>query len=89
MNLTKKIIDIAKEENIPYQIEPSPGNTGTDAWAIQVSRTGIPTVLVSIPLKYMHTTVETLHLDDIKYSGKLVSKFILSIDSETGGISCC
>ena len=33
----------------------------------------------------MHTTVETLHLDDIKYSGKLVSKFILSIDSETGG----
>ncbi|HAA43099.1 MAG TPA: aminopeptidase, partial [Ruminiclostridium sp.] len=83
------LIDIAKEENIPYQIEPSPGNTGTDAWAIQVSRSGIPTVLVSVPLKYMHTTVETLHLNDIKYSGKLVLKFILSIEGEIGGILCC
>ncbi|AUG57451.1 M42 family metallopeptidase [Acetivibrio saccincola] len=88
-DLTKKLIDIAKEENIPYQIEPSPGNTGTDAWAIQVSRSGIPTVLVSVPLKYMHTTVETLHLNDIKYSGKLVLKFILSIEGEIGGILCC
>ena len=89
VNLTKKIIDIAKEEEIAYQIEPSPGNTGTDAWAIQVSKTGIPTVLVSVPLRYMHTTVETLHLDDLKYSGRLISKFILSIDDDTGGISCC
>ncbi|MDQ2086784.1 M42 family metallopeptidase [Herbivorax sp. ANBcel31] len=88
VDLTKKIIDIAKEENIPYQIEPSPGNTGTEAWAIQVSRTGIPTVLVSIPLKYMHTTVETLHVDDVKYSGRLISRFISSIDSKTGGILC-
>ena len=62
-----------------------PGNTGTEAWVTQVSRSGIPTVLVSIPLKYMHTTVETVHLEDIKNSGKLVSKFILSIDSEKGG----
>lgn len=88
-NLTKKLIDISKEENIPYQIEPSPGNTGTDAWAVQVSKEGVPTVLVSVPLKYMHTTVETLDLDDIKYSGRLVLKFILSVDGETGGISCC
>lgn len=89
MNLTKKIVEIAKEGDFPYQIEPSPGNTGTDAWAIQASKTGIPTVLVSIPLRYMHTTVETLHLDDLKYSCRLISKFILSIDDETGGELCC
>jgi putative aminopeptidase FrvX len=73
---TKKLIDMAKEENIPYQIDVEPGNTGTEAWATQVSRSGIPSLLISIPLKYMHTTIETLHINDIKNVGKLVSKFI-------------
>ncbi|WP_010243476.1 M42 family metallopeptidase [Acetivibrio cellulolyticus] len=73
---TKKIIDLAKEENIPYQIDVEPGNTGTEAWATQVSRSGIPTLLVSIPLKYMHTTIETIHINDIKNAGKLVSRFV-------------
>lgn len=73
---TKKIIEVAKEENIPYQIDVEPGNTGTEAWATQVSRAGIPTLLVSIPLKYMHTTIETIHINDIKNTGKLVSRFV-------------
>jgi putative aminopeptidase FrvX len=73
---TKKMIDLAKEENIPYQIDVEPGNTGTEAWATQVSRSGIPTLLVSIPLKYMHTTIETVHTGDIKNAGKLISRFI-------------
>lgn len=76
---TKKIIDIAKEENIPYQLDVEPGNTGTEAWATQVSRSGIPTLLVSIPLKYMHTTIETINTNDIKNAGKLVSKFVSEI----------
>ena len=76
---TKKIIDIAKEENIPYQIDVEPGNTGTEAWATQVSRSGIPTLLVSIPLKYMHTTIETINTNDIKNAGKLVSRFVSEI----------
>jgi len=73
---TKKIIELAKEENIPYQIDVEPGNTGTEAWATQVSRAGIPTLLISIPLKYMHTTVETVHINDIKNAGKLISRFV-------------
>ncbi|OPZ90168.1 MAG: putative aminopeptidase YsdC [Firmicutes bacterium ADurb.Bin419] len=73
---TKKLIDLAKEENIPYQVDVEPGNTGTEAWATQVSRAGIPTLLVSVPLKYMHTTVETIHVNDIKNSGKLIAKFV-------------
>jgi len=67
---TKKMIELAKEENIPYQIDVEPGDTGTEAWAVQVSREGIPTLLVSIPLKYMHTVIETLSIDDIKNTGR-------------------
>ncbi|TYQ15470.1 UNVERIFIED_CONTAM: endoglucanase [Acetivibrio alkalicellulosi] len=87
--LTKELIEYAKEENIPYQIDVEPGNTGTEAWAIQVSKTGVPTLLVSFPLKYMHTTVETVHLNDIKNAGKLISGFISTIGNEMGEISCC
>ena len=50
---------------IPYLVEPVPGATGTDAWAIQVAREGIPTGLLGIPLRYMHSAVETVALDDI------------------------
>ena len=74
--LTNRIIDVAKEYNIPHQIDVEPGNTGTEAWATQVSRAGIPTVLVSIPVRYMHTAIETAHLGDIKNTGRLVAKFI-------------
>lgn len=73
---TKKVMDLAKEENIPYQIDVEPGNTGTEAWATQVSRTGIATLLISIPLKYMHTTIETIHINDVKNTGKLISRFV-------------
>ncbi len=73
---TKKVMDVAKEENIAYQVDVEPGNTGTEAWATQVSRSGIPTLLISIPLKYMHTTIETVQISDIKNTGKLVSRFV-------------
>lgn len=86
--LMNNIIKIAKDENIPYQIDVEPGNTGTEAWAIQVSRSGIPTALISIPLRYMHTTIETLNIDDIKYTGRLVSRFISTIEDGTEEISC-
>ena len=76
---TKKIMDVAKEENIAYQVDVEPGNTGTEAWATQVSRSGIPTLLISIPLKYMHTTIETVQINDIKNAGKLVSRFVTEL----------
>ncbi|NLU25554.1 MAG: M42 family metallopeptidase [Hungateiclostridium thermocellum] len=79
---TKKMIELAKEENIPYQIDVEPGDTGTEAWAVQVSREGIPTLLVSIPLKYMHTVIETLSIDDIKNTGRLIARFISMTGNE-------
>lgn len=87
--LRQKIINIALEYNIPYQIEVEPGNTGTDAWDIQVSRDGVPSVLISIPIKYMHTSVEVANMDDIKNTGRLIAKFIEKLDSkELEGVFC-
>src|SRR5690554_6497327 len=56
----EELVREAKENRLPYQINPTPGRSGTDAWAIQITQGGVPTGLVSIPLRYMHTTVETL-----------------------------
>lgn len=78
----ERLIEVAQENNVAYTIDPVPAATGTDAWAMQVTRAGVPTGLISIPLRYMHTSVETLSFSDIKSSGKLLALFIASIDSK-------
>lgn len=88
-NLTKKIIDLAKDEYIPYQIDVETGDTGTEAWATQVSAVGIPTVLVSIPVRYMHTSIETVRLNDIKNAARLTAKFIAETGPEMEELLCC
>lgn len=85
---TKKLMEFAKEENIPYQIDIEPGNTGTEAWATQVSRNGIPSLLISIPVKYMHTQVEMACEQDIKMTGRLTSRFVSFLDEEMEGLLC-
>ena len=70
------LIDTAKEQSLPYQIEVLPGNSGTDAWPIQVSRGGVATALVSLPLKYMHTPVETLLTSDAENIIELLTGFL-------------
>lgn len=87
--LFAKLKEVAQENDIPYQLNPEPAATGTDAWAIQIAREGIPTALISIPLRYMHTTVETLCLEDIKKAGKLLALFISTINkSYMEGLMC-
>lgn len=86
--LTKQIIETAKDENIPYQIDVEPGDTGTEAWATQVSRKGIPTILVSIPVRYMHTAIETVHEDDIKNAARLCARFIVKQEEELEAMLC-
>lgn len=81
-SLRKKLMEVGKKNNIPYGLEVEPGNTGTDAWDIQVVKEGIPTVLVSIPEKYMHTSVETVDIRDIINTGKLIASFIKEVKSE-------
>ncbi len=67
----KLIIDTADEEGIPYQLEVSEGGT-TDATAIHLTREGIPTGVLSVPTRYIHTPVEVVSLDDVENTIKLL-----------------
>ncbi|QGU93796.1 M28 family peptidase [Clostridium bovifaecis] len=80
--LNEKIMKVGREHRISYGVEVESGNTGTDAWDIQITRSGIPTLLISIPIKYMHTRVEVANIDDIKSTGRLIAKFIGKLKSE-------
>lgn len=81
--IVKRLREVADALEIPYVNEPQPGATGTDAWAVQVTREGIPTGLVSIPIRYMHSTVETVVLADIDRTARLLAAFISRLDGET------
>ncbi len=78
--ITQGLIDAAKRLELSYQIEPIPGASGTDGWAIQTAREGIPTGIVGIPLRYMHTPVETLAVKDVERTGRLLAEFICGLD---------
>lgn len=80
--LNEKIMEVGRERNIPYGVEVEPGNTGTDAWDIQISASGVPSLLVSIPVKYMHTRIEVVNMEDIKNTGRLVAEVIKEIKSD-------
>jgi putative aminopeptidase FrvX len=80
--LCQFMLHIAKEYEIPHQIEAEPGVTGTDAAFIQIAREGIPTVLLSIPLSYMHTPSEIVSLRDIKRTTRLISRFITHLNHD-------
>lgn len=84
----ESLTEAAQNARIPYQIEPVAGMTGTDAWAIQVAQAGIPTGLLSIPLRYMHTSVETLDMQDVVDSGLLLARFIARLPEDLEGSIC-
>ena len=87
--LREHLIKVAKEYNIPFQYEIEPGPTGTDGRAMQITKEGIPTLCLSIPLRYMHTSVETIDMIDVKNTGKLLAFFIASISNENlEGLLC-
>jgi len=67
---------------VPYQIEPEPRGTGTDANVIQVTGAGKIAGLVSVPLRYMHTPTEVLKLSDLDNTVKLLARFILDLDDQ-------
>lgn len=69
------LIQVAKDHGIAHQTSIQPGATGTDAWAMQVTRAGLPTGLLGVPLRYMHSPVETADLRDIRETGRLLAQF--------------
>ncbi|MCR2035917.1 M42 family metallopeptidase [Adlercreutzia mucosicola] len=78
----ERLVAAAKAEGIPYQLEAEPSVTGTDARAIQVTRSGIPTGLISVPLRYMHTPTEVVCLADLDATVRLITRFALDLTAE-------
>jgi endoglucanase len=72
--------DTAEAEGIPFVVEVTRGTTSTDADAVFLSRTGVATGLVSVPLRYMHSPIETLDLDDLEQAVRLVVAFALRLE---------
>lgn len=79
-NLMKSI---AKEKEIPYQMESFVGRTGTDADKIHFAGAGVVTALLSLPLRYMHSPSEVCDLTDVENSIELLTNFLCTIDENT------
>lgn len=84
--LAQLIIKAAKDNNIPYQLSPVPAGSGTNAWTIQPVGEGVCTLVLSLPLKYMHSPVEVMHLSDAENLGKLICEFVKSFE---GSVAKC
>jgi putative aminopeptidase FrvX len=75
--------ETAEAEKIPFTVEASARATGTDADAVHISRGGVPTGLVSIPIRYMHSPVELVQLDDVHNCARLIAAAALRLQHDT------
>jgi putative aminopeptidase FrvX len=80
-NVLQMIIDTANDKNIPFQRASASRATGTDTDAFAYSAEGVPSALISLALKYMHTTVETVHKEDVESVTDLMYEFLMQLDS--------
>jgi endoglucanase len=81
--LYERLIEAAEAKKIPYQLEASPGGTGTDANAMQLTRSGVATALIGVPVRYMHTPVEVLSLKDLENTAKLLAETIARLEEDS------
>jgi endoglucanase len=72
--------DLADRLEIPYKLDVMPRMSGTDAMGLQIAAEGIPTMVISIPLRYMHTPVEMVSMKDIQRAGRLLAEFAVQLD---------
>lgn len=86
-NIHPKLFDaikkVAEDQEIPYQTSVCPRGTGTDANAIQITREGIATALLSLPERSMHTPAETICVRDVARTGRLLARFIQSLGADS------
>jgi putative aminopeptidase FrvX len=78
-NLLKHIIDIAKKHKIPFQRAAASRATGTDTDAFAYSNEGVTSALISLPLRYMHTTVETVRKEDVENTIRLIYETVIGL----------
>lgn len=81
------LVESAERSEIPYTDEVLPGHSGTDAWAMQVSQSGIPTGLISVPVRNMHTPAETVALKDIDRSARLLAETVCSLPDDRAALA--
>ena len=77
--MARKAMEIARAKEIPYQVSAAGAATGTNAWFMQITGEGVATLVLSLPLKYMHSPVEVLRMSDVENVGKLVAEYAASL----------
>lgn len=80
--LHKRFLDLCKKHNIPYQMEVAPSRTYTDTDSMHTYFEGTPSYLISIPLRYMHSSVEVCSLDDVEKIIELITEFVISLEDD-------
>ena len=80
--MTERMTAKAKERGIACQVEVMPGHSGTNGWCMQVSREGVATSVVSLPLRYMHSPIEVLELSDMEGAAALLAAFTERLGEE-------
>ena len=80
--LHKRFTEVAEKVEIPVKDEAMPSYSSTDADAMQLTADGVPTMVVSIPQRYMHTPVELVAIKDIQRAGRLLAEFVASLEAD-------
>ena len=80
--LYKSMKELADKLEIPYSLEYAPRHSGTDGYSTQVVAEGVPTLVMGIPLRYMHSPVEMVAIKDIQRAGRLLAEFIAGLSSD-------
>lgn len=78
----ERMKDKCAELGLSYEVEVMAGSTGTNGWDIQISREGVATAVLSIPLKYMHTPLEVIAQKDVEETARLLAAFVKDIGKE-------
>jgi tetrahedral aminopeptidase len=73
---------LADRLEIPYSVEITPGHSGTDANATQATMEGIPSMVLGLPIRYMHTPVEVVAIKDIQRIGRLLAEFVAGLEPD-------
>jgi endoglucanase len=74
-------VQTAITEGIPYQLEAANGRTATDADAVSLTRSGVPTCVISVPNRYMHSPSEVVDLGDLEATAALVAAIARALES--------
>jgi endoglucanase len=81
-----RLVAAAKEEGIPYSVQAAPRSSRTDADGIFLVRSGVPTGLISIPNRYMHSPNEVVSTEDLGRAAQLIAAFVRSLEADASFI---